>query len=457
MIRMPMSAVVALSICTLSAMAPADDWSHWRGPDGTGVAPGSSPPASLDASSLRWKVAIPGDGHASPIIMGDRIYVMTAIETDRVDEAAQQAADEAEKAAEQAGGGEGRGRGRGGRGGGFGITKPVNIYEFRVMALDRADGSVVWNTLVKAERPHEGKHSTGSFAGGSPVTDGTHLYTFFGSRGIYCLDMDGNVQWGKDLGDQQTRRSFGEGATPAVQGNTLVVPWDHEGDSFVAALDKRTGAELWRRDRDEPTAWTTPVIVEVNGRQQAILGGTNASIGYDIETGDEIWRCGGMTTNMIPTPIVRDGVAYLMSGFRGAALQAIKLADARGDITGTPVVTWSVDRGTSYVPSALLSGDRLYFLRGNNAILSCHSATTGEALFSGERLEMGNVYASPVGGGGKLYICDREGMIAVIEDGPTLKVLATNELGEGIDATPAIVGDAIYVRGSDHLFCFGAK
>ena len=452
-----LNALVAFTLTAVpfGTSASAEDWSGWRGPEGTGAAPDARPPAAWNDSTLQWKTAIPGSGHASPIILGDRIYLMTAVKTDKVDEAAKKAADEAEVRANESREQEGGRRRRGGRrGGGGGITKPVNIYDFRVIALDKSSGSIVWNTLVNSELPHEGIHPTGSYAAGSPITDGEHLYAFFGSRGLYCLDMNGNVKWDVDLGDMRTRRSFGEGATPAVHGNTLVVPWDHEDDSFVVALDKRTGEEFWRRDRDEATSWATPVIVEVNGRSQAILPGTTASIGYDLETGDEVWRCTGMTTNAIPTPIVRDGVAYLTSGFRGSMMQAIKLADAKGDISDSPAVAWSVTRGTPYVPSPVLSGDRIYFLRSNNGIVSCHDANTGEAHFSGERLELGNVYASPVAGGGHVFICDREGKVAVIKDASTLEIVGTNDLGEGIDATPAIVGNAVYVRGSDHLFCF---
>lgn len=445
--------VATMIILTIAGAAHAADWTKWRGPDGTGYVPDGNPPVEWNEQSIRWKVPIPGSGHASPIILGDRIYLMTAIKGD----AATAAADAPAVAMAAMGGGDGqqRGRGRGGRRGRGPAPKPTDLYEFAVLALDRADGSEIWRTTVRKEVPHEGIHRTGSYAGGTPVTDGEHLYAFFGSRGLYCLDLDGKVVWEKDLGDMTTRNTFGEGASVAVHGDTVVVPWDHEGDSFAVALDKATGDVRWKVERDEPTAWTTPVVVEVDGRTLAIIAGHTATVAYDITSGEPVWTCGGMTMNVIPTPIVANGMVYLTSGFRGSALQAIKLAGASGDLTDGDSIVWSFDRGTPYVPSPMLAGDYLYLLRGNNGIVSCFDARTGEPHFVGERLEgIGDVYASIVGAGEHLYICGREGAVIVLAIGPEMKVVATNDLGEGIDATPSIVGNEIYVRGSRHLFCF---
>ena len=421
------------------------DWRGFRGPDGTGFAPGSRPPVEWsEQRNIRWKVEIPGQGHASPIVLGDRVYVMTAVATDRV---AEPASGEASPPASTPADGE-----RGARG--QRAAPPTNVHEFRVLALDRTSGSVAWSTTVREEVPHEGTHDTGSLAAASPITDGERLYAFFGSRGLYCLDLAGRVAWEKDLGDMETRNSFGEGASPALHGETLVVPWDHERQSFVVALDARTGDEKWRVDRDEPSSWTTPIVVEVGGAPQAILAGSNATIAYDLATGAEIWRCSGLTRNVIPTPIAKDGIVYLTSGFRGQALQAIRLAGAAGDLTGTGAIIWSHDRGTPYVPSPLLLDGKLYFLQSNSAVISCLDAATGEPHYAQERLEnVGNVYASPVGAASHVYVCGREGEMVVLKDGPTLEVVATNHLGQGIDATPAIAGDELYVRGSKHLFC----
>ncbi|MAE67580.1 MAG: hypothetical protein CMJ18_25260 [Phycisphaeraceae bacterium] len=410
--------------------ALAADWPRWRGPAGTGYAEGCNPPMTWGPDeNVRWKVEIPGHGHASPIVLGDRVYVLTAV-------------GDAEAAPVKRGGRRRR------------MPKPSAPFEFRVMALGRRDGRVQWDTLVRKEVPHESTHRTASFASSTPVTDGEHVFAFFGSRGLYCLGMDGRVVWEKDLGDMRTRKSFGEGGSPALHGDTLIVPWDHEGDSFIVALDKRTGEQRWRVDRSERTSWTSPIVTVVRDRTQVVLAGTDASVGYDLATGDEIWRCSGMTMNVVPTPVIGHGLIYLMSGFRGAALQAVKLDEARGDVTGGAAIAWTARRGTPYVPLPLLSDGRLYFLKGNDGIISCVDAVTGAAHYSTARLpDVGMVYASPVGADGRVYVCGREGRVIVLEDGPQFRVLATNTLGEGIDATPALVDGEIFIRGSRHLFC----
>ncbi len=443
----PLSALVAvpaLALCGAALAAPSD-WRTFRGPQGTGVAPGSQPPAELAESNTRWKVAIPGLGHSSPIVLGERIYLLTSVETERKLER-EDGADEPEE-------------GDGGRRGRRGPAKPDSVHEFVVLALDRADGKTVWSTTVRSEVPHEGTHETGTFASGSPIADGEHVYAFFGSRGLYCLDLEGKVVWEQDLGDMATRRGFGEGASPALHGDTLVVPWDHEGDSFVVALDRKDGKERWRRSRDEDTTWTTPVFAQVGGKTQAIVAGTNACIAYDLATGEEIWRSPGLTVNVIPTPIVGHGMVYLTSGFRGSALQAIDLSKAKGKIDAdSDAMVWSHDsRGTPYVPSPLLSGERLYVLNENDSIISCFDAKSGKQHYFYQRLDVGSVYASLVGGGGHLYVCSREGDVVTLADDAEFRVLNTSSLDEGIDATPAIVGDEIYVRTTKHLVCFAGK
>lgn len=434
--------VCALLTSPTGAMDDDAHWAQWRGPNGSGFVADCHPPTEWsETKNIRWKTRIPGKGYASPVVYGDRIYLMTAVEGERASEDAGAAAPPPQRG--------GRGAGRG-----FHSTAPQARQEFQVLAVDRNSGEIVWSTTVRHELPHEGTHGTSTFASPSVVTDGDHVFAHFGSRGLYCLDTDGAVVWEKDLGDMRTRNQFGEGASPALYGDILVVPWDHEGDSFVVALDKNSGSELWRQARDEPTTWATPAIVDVGGRVQAILPGTNNCISYDLKTGEEIWRCDGLTVNAIPTPIVAHGMVYLMSGFRGNVLRAVKLDAAEGDIDDSDAIVWTHDRGTSYVPSAMLSGERLYFLRSNNAIISCVNALTGQAHYIGQRLDVvRNVYASIIGAGGHVYICGREGNTAVLEDGTEFRQIRTNTLGEGINATPAIVGDVIYLRGDQHLYC----
>lgn len=414
--------------CLLVAAVPAaSDWPHWRGPNRNGLVDGANPPVEWsEGKNIRWKTPIPGMGHATPVVWGERIFVQTAVMTDKI------AADA------------GRGRRR----------PPPNLFQYRVLALDRRTGEIIWDKTVREARPHEGMHRTASFASPSGITDGENLYAYFGSQGLYCLDMDGNLKWEKDLGKYWSRAAFGEGASPMIHGSTLVINWDHEGDSFVVALDKASGRELWRKARNEVTSWSTPLPVDHGGRTQVIVSASRRTRSYDLKTGALIWECGGLGTNVIPTPLYENGVVYVASGHRDPAMQAIDLAGAKGDVSGSDSVLWSIARNTPYVSSPLLYGGRLFLMKGRGAILSCYDAGAGKPLFGPERLDgMGFVYASLVGAGGRVYICDLEGTTLVVRNAPEFEVLAKNTLDEGSGASPVVVGDAIYLRGRSHLYC----
>jgi outer membrane protein assembly factor BamB len=303
--------------------------------------------------------------------------------------------------------------------------------------------------------PHEGLHSTSSQASNSPITDGERIYASFGSRGLHCLDMEGKLLWSNDYGLMQTRAAWGEGSSPALYEDTLVLLWDHEKESFIAALDKKTGKEHWRRERDEPTNWTTPIVVDVDGSPQVIVPATNASCAYDLKTGETIWTMTGMTLNLVPTTLYQDGVAYLMSGFRGAALQAIELKGAKGELDAeSDNVLWIHGSSTSYVPSGTIYDGLIYFLRVNSGVISCLDAMSGDVLYQGERLEnVRTVYSSLVTANGHVYVTSREGTTNVIEHGPEFNIVAVNTLDDGFDASIVFAGDELYLRGTNHLYC----
>jgi outer membrane protein assembly factor BamB len=324
------------------------------------------------------------------------------------------------------------------------------------MAVARKDGALRWRTAVHREVPHEGTQPNNSYASASLVTDGTRLYACFGSRGLYALDLAGKVLWEKQLGRMQTKMGFGEGASPALYDGTLVVTWDHEGPDFVVALDAASGKERWRKERDEPTTWATPLVITGEGAPQVVTAGTNHVVSYDLATGAERWRAGGLTPNAIPSPVYGDGIVYVTSGFRGNALLAIRVGAAKGEVTGAPALVFRYDKDTPYVPSPLLYRGQLYFLKSNSGILTCLDAKDGTLRFS-ERLEsVPNVYASPVGAAGRVYVAGREGAVAVLAAGPKLEVLATNRLDDGFDASPALVDGEIYLRGRKHLYRISA-
>ncbi len=430
-----------ISTCVWGAESVEEKyWPTWRGPVTTGVAPLGDPPIKWsEDQNIRWKIEIPGKGLASPIVWHDTVFVLTAIETDKQVEPQ-------EKSEPQ----------HRGRRGPSNINTTI-IHKFVIFAINRQDGSILWQRTVREELPHEGTHPTGSWASNSPVTDGEHVYAYFGSRGLYCFDMQGNLQWEKDLGEMTIKLGFGEGSSPVLYGEVIVINWDHEGQSFIAALDKNTGKEVWKVDRDERTSWSTPIVVGHDGKPQVIISATDRTRSYELTTGNLIWECRGMTLNAIPTPVAANGMVYLTSGFRGNALQAIRLASAKGDITDSEAIVWEYDRDTPYVPSPLLYGNRLYFLKRNNGILSCFNAETGEAYYGPQRLEgIDEVYASPVGANHRVYLVGRNGTAVVVKDGPTFEVLAENVLDDGFDASPAIVDREIYLRGHKYLYCIAA-
>ena len=445
------------SIGSRAGASEVDDerfWGQWRGPLASGVAPLGNPPVEWsERSNIVWKVEIPGNGYASPIIWEDRIFVLTAVPiTASPEPPAVSAAFDGPSggpflegaASQQRGQRRRRGRGRG---------APPPAMAFTVIALDRADGSVAWEQVALIETPHEGKQQNNSWASASAITDGEHVYAFFGSRGLYAYTMDGEHVWDVDLGEMRIRNGFGEGATPVLHDDTIVVVWDHQGDSFIVALDKNSGTEIWRVSRDEPESWTTPLVVDTPGGTQVITAGERRTNGYDLDTGEMIWEGPGLTTNPIPSPVMSDGVVFLMSGFRGSALRAVNLADAHGDIGGSSAILWEYNRDTPYVPSPLLYGDNLYFLKSNSPILTVFDAVRGEVHYGPQRLDgLQEVYASPVGAAGRVYIADRDGATLVIEEGGAFNVLATNTLDDGFEASPAIVGNELYLRGRRFLY-----
>jgi len=424
--------LVPVLATSLSAQA---HWSHWRGPLGTGVSPDGDPPLEFgEDENVRWKVAIPGRGKGTPIVHGEHVFVLTAV---GVGEPAEEDSDD---------------------GGWMREISATQPQRFLVQARRRSDGAVAWEHVANELVPHEGTHGDGSWASASAVTDGEILLAHFGSRGLFAYTLKGTPLWEVQLGEMKTRRGFGEGSSPALYEDWVIVQWDHEGPSFVVALDAETGEERWRQERDEPTSWATPIVVDVDGEAQVVTSGTLIR-GYALEDGELLWECDvDMTKNAIPTPIHRDGVAYLTSGFRGSALVAIELAGARGELEGTDAVLWRHEGDTPYVPTPLLHDGHLFYTKSNSGVLSVQDVETGERIFGPERLQsVANVYASPVAAAGRLYVAGRDGEVEVRALDGEFGVLATNRLDEGFDASPAIAESELYLRGEQHLYCIAEE
>jgi len=412
---------LVLALAALIAVAPqtpASNWPQWRGPSNNGVAPGDAPSTWSDSSNVAWQAAIPGRGHSSPVVWGDRIFLTTAIPT-----------------------GEGPG---------------LVEHRFEVMALDRASGKVVWSKTATVATPHEPHHHMyGSFASNSPVTDGRRVYASFGSRGLYVYDMNGNEVWKKDFGVKlQMFRQFGEGGAPVLHGDRLIVLMDHQGESFLAMLDAATGREIWRTDRtgDSVTNWSTPSAIEHAGAKQIVVSASRRVHAYDFDTGKSIWSVAGLGQNTIPQPVQHRDLVWVMSGYRNPKGLAVRLG-REGDLTATDAIVWTQDRGLSYTASPALHEGILYMIT-DTAMVSAFRMDTGEPLYHQVRLPKPyNIKASPVIAGGKIYYATEEGDVIVAKTGPAFEIIATNALtDQSFVASPAIAGGDIFLRSRTHLF-----
>jgi outer membrane protein assembly factor BamB len=326
------------------------------------------------------------------------------------------------------------------------------------LAIDRASGEIVWQKVLHSAIPHEGAHRSASLANISPVADADHVYFYFGSYGLYCLTRDGRLVWTVSLGTMHSKHGHGEGSSPVLSGDRLVVNCDHEGDSFVVALDKQTGAELWRQPRDEETSWASPIIVEVDGRMQVIASATNRIRGYDLQSGKLIWQCGGLSQNVVSSPVYSDGMLYVGSSYEIRRIMGIRIAGAKGDITSTNHVVWTHSQKTPYVPSPLLVDGKLYYLRHYQGILTRLIAQSGAEPTGPFRLaQLNDVYASPVSAAGRIYVSDRHGTTVVMTTDDEPKQLALNRLDDTFSASAAIAGDELYLRGERKLYCIAGE
>ena len=423
-----------------AAPATARDWPHWRGPDGTGVAPsaGSLPETWSDESNVRWRVELPGRGASTPVAFGEHLFLTTAVALD-----------------ERPAPGE-RGEFHGGGG-------PQAEHEFVVLAIERATGEVAWERTVARGTPREGFHrSYGSHASMSPVTDGERLIASFASQGVYCFDLAGELLWHTDPEVVlEMRRQFGGGASPVLHGDSVILNLDQEGPSFLLVLDAATGEERWRVARDEPSTWGTPLVTDVDGTTQVILSGTHRTRGYDLEDGRVVWECGGLGLNAIPNPLRHGDSVIVMSGYRDPNLMAIALGES-GDLTDTDAVLWQNAKGASYTPSPVLLDGRLFCL-GDRGNLSAFDAGSGAPLYVEERLPRGLEFkSSPIAVGDRLYLLAETGEVVVVRAADELEVLATIPALTGAAddmfvASPIALDGALYLRGMHQLIAIGGS
>ncbi len=424
----------------VNAQQDSIQWGQWRGPLGTGESPTAKPPTRWsETENVRWKTKLPALGHSTPVVWDNLVFLTAAAP---IGEKFEPIPDSAP-----------------------GSHDNLNVdskHKFVVLAIDRETGKILWETKVHEAIPHEGSHISGSLASASPSTDGRYVYASFGTYGIYCLDFDGNVVWKKMLGTMNSKHGHGEGASPYVYKNSVIVNWDHEGKSFIVALDKTNGNENWRADRTEVTSWASPIVYQhtENGitQDQVIVAGTAAVRAYDLKTGDVIWQFTGLSANVVATPIAADGMVYLGSSYEKKAMFAIRLAGAKGDITNDSNVVWKRVERTPYVPSPLLYRDSLYFLAHYQNVLSVIEAKTGTETNGPFRMSgVRNIYASPVAADGKIFITDLDGMTVVVSEPDLPRLLSANQLDDQFSASIALVGDELFLRGAKFLYCIGEK
>lgn len=450
-IRHQLNIVVALlSLCSVistspqtlvgqnktEAVAPDHQWASWRGPLATGEAPHGKPPTEWsEDKNIRWKVELEGKGHSTPIVWGDYIFMTTAIPV-------------GPKLTPK----------YSGRPGAHDNSPITQRQSFVLVALDRKDGSVRWKKELHEALPHEGAHISASLASASPVTDGEHVFVSFGSYGVYAVDFDGNVVWEQQLGKMHSKHGHGEGSSPVLHKGKLIVNWDHEEQSFIICLDAKDGSEIWKKNRSEVTSWSTPIVVTHKDVDQIIVPGTERMRAYDLDNGEILWECGGLSNNIVASPVAWENMVFVGSSYEKRAMLAVDLNGAKGDITGTENVVWTKTDLTPYVPSPLIYGGAIYYLRHYQGVMSRVDAKTGQNAPGGFRLRgIANVYASPVAAAGRIYVTGIEGNTCVIDGGEVPRVLAVNTLNDDFYASVAIVGDEIFLRGEKSLYCISEE
>ena len=434
---------IGLGLAGLSLMAeaaPAENWPQWRGADGSGVSNEKNLPSEWSATkNIKWKTAIEGRAHSSPIVWGKMVFLTTAVEGTPVQGA--------KAATHMLGDKE--------------FVHPDSIgadrkHTFKVVALDRDTGKIAWQATAWEGTPYDDRHRKSSYAASTPATDGKMVYAYFGTEGLYAYDFKGKLAWKAQLGNIATL-GMGTATSPVLYENLVILQCDEDNGtaSFIVALDKTTGKEVWRTPRKIQVSWSTPLLVRTGKRAELIASGTEHVISYDPATGKELWRHKGVESNAIPSPVANNDMVFLVAGYPAKIAMAIRLGGS-GDLTGTPNVPWKYEKGTAYVPSPILYGDYLY-LTTDRGILTAIDAKTGEVKYEGGRIPIPATFtASPVAFEGKILMTSEDGDTFIVKAGPKHEILGTNSLGEAVYASPAIADGRIFIRGEKNLYCIGS-
>jgi len=425
-----------IAICFSAAALGQTNWPQWRGQNASGVSSETGLPTEWDGSkNIRWKAAIPGRGHSSPIVWGNKIFLTTSIEGPVVPGA--EAVRHMHKGQE--------------------YRHPDSVgadhsYTLKLLCVDLDSGKILWDKTVYEGTVYDNRHKKNTYASASPVTDGKFVYLSFEAEGIYCYDFDGKRIWKSSLG-KIAKGGMGPGTSPVLYENLLILQADQEyGEgSFIAAVDKKNGKEVWRVERDQRRSWATPLLIKTSQRTELVTSGPNKIISYDPVTGRELWRAPGVISNPIPSPVTGQGLVFVTAGSDAKRAFAIRLGGS-GDLAGTTNVVWSYEKGTAYVPSPILYNEYLYLITDAGAI-TCLEAATGKVIYQARIPMAASFTASPVAFEGKIMFVSEDGDSFLLKAGPVPEILNANGLGEPVYASPAIVAGRILIRGQSNLYC----
>ena len=412
---------------------PVHRWAQWRGPLGTGEAAATADPPTRwsETENIKWKTPIRGLGHSTPAVWDDHIFLTSAVPT-------------GEKFAPIPDG----------RPGSHNNLSVSQRHQYVVMAFNRTTGKLLWEKVVHENVPHEGAHESSSLATASLVTDGEFVFAYFGSHGMYCLNFNGEVIWRRDFEPMHSKHGHGEGSSPALADGLIAINRDQEEQSYLLVLDAKTGKEKWRSNREEVTSWSSPAFITHDGKSQLIVAGSNRIRAYEPLTGKVTWECGGLSKNVVATPLYADGMLFCASSYDIRSLLAIKIAGAKGDITATENVVWQTSERTPYVPSPLLYDGKLFFLRHYQGILTVLDAKTGEEQGGPFRLPGFNeIYASPIAAADRIYIVSRGGAALILSNKTLGKPVGVNLLEDSFSASPIAIGKQLFLRGEKFLYC----
>jgi hypothetical protein len=428
--------VLGTAFLTTSAAVEAN-WPQFRGPSAGVVEDQALPDAWSSSQNVAWRVEIPGRAWSSPIVWGDRIFVTSAVSEGDT---------EVPRKGLYLGGNR---------------DKPSDkTHRWMVYCIDFSSGKILWERLAHTGTPQHPVHLKNTYGSETPVTDGERVYAYFGSVGLFCYDMDGNSLWSQKWGSFKTRYNWGTAASPALYQDRLFIVNDNDEQSFVVALDAKTGREIWRVDRDEKSNWATPYIWQNTLRTELVTSGTIKVRSYGLD-GKLLWDMAGMSAIVIPTPFAQGDLLYISSGYVGdqkRPLYAIR-PGAQGDISLKPGqsdnkhVAWWQETGGPYNPSPIAHGDYVYVLY-DRGYLSCYDARTGKEIYGRQRIAAGATAftASPWANGGKIFCLSEDGDTFVIQAGPEFKVLGCNQLNEMCMATPAALRGSLIIRTISRLY-----